>query len=188
MKEQTGNQSARRDSRRNMGIGILVGIFLGALVGWAIDDIRWGVLIGFLLGGLVEGRGIERMNLMQYPPHIVRRLILSAVLYFTVLLGAWALLRDEPDRNLSILLAVAPSIPGLFFVFTISTAIASLDELQRRIQVEAIAIGFAITAIITLSYGLLGFADVPQPNLLYVSLIMVLSWGIGKLWMMWKYR
>ena len=63
-----------------------------------------------------------------------------------------------------------------------------LDELQRRIQVEAIAIGFAITALITLSYGLLGLVDIPQPNLLYVSFIMVVSWGLGKLWTMWKYR
>ncbi len=188
MDVHTDNQSVRSDSRRKMGFGMLIGTILGALVGWIIDDVLWGVFFGFLLGGVVGSRGYDRMNLMKYPPYIVRRLIISAVLYFSVLLIALALLRDEPARSLSVLLAVAPSIPGLFFVYTIGTAIASLDELQRRIQVEAIAIGFAITAIVTLSYGLLGLADVPQPNLLFVSLIMVFSWGIGKLWTMWKYR
>jgi hypothetical protein len=188
MNLHSDNQPARGVTRRNMGVGMVIGVILGALVGWVIDDVLWGVFFGFLLGGAVGSRGYDRMNLMKYPPHIVRRLILSAILYFAVLSVALVLLRDEPAGNLSILLAVAPSIPGLFFVFTIGAAIASLDELQRRIQVEAIAIGFAITAIITLSYGLLGLADVPQPNLLYVSLIMVFSWGIGKLWTMWKYR
>jgi hypothetical protein len=182
------NQTARGASRRNMGIGMVIGVILGALIGWIVDDVMWGVFFGFLLGGVVGSRGYDRWNLMKYPPRMVRRLILSAILYFTVLLGSMALLRDAPDRNVSILLALAPSIPGLIFVFIIGTAIASLDELQRRIQVEAIAIGFAITAIVTLSYGLLGMADVPQPNLLYVSLIMVFSWGIGKFWTMWKYR
>jgi glycerol uptake facilitator-like aquaporin len=188
MDVNTNDQPARKDSRRNMGFGMLIGAILGALVGWILDDILWGVFFGFLLGGAVGSRGYDRMNLMKYPRNIVRRLIISAVLYFSVLLIVLAIMQDKPARNLSILLAVAPSIPGLFFVFTIGTAIASLDELQRRIQVEAIAIGFAITAIITLSYGLLGMVDVPQPNLLYVSLIMVVSWGIGKLWTMWKYR
>ena len=188
MDVHTDNQPPRSHSRRNMGIGMLIGALLGALVGWIINDVLWGVFIGFLLGGVVGGRDYDQMNLMKYPSYIIRRLIISAVLYFSVLFIALAMLRNEPARNVMILLAVAPSIPGLIFVFTIGTAIASLDELQRRIQVEAIAIGFAITAIITFSYGLLGMADVPQPNLVYVTLIMVVSWGIGKLWTMWKYR
>jgi hypothetical protein len=37
-------------------------------------------------------------------------------------------------------------------------AIASLDELQRRIQTEAIAIAYAGTAIVCGGYGVLGTA------------------------------
>lgn len=171
-----------------MAIGMIIGAALGAVVGWAIEDVLWGVMIGFLLGGAIGSRGLQGTNLMQYPPHVVRRLILSALLFFAVLPVSWTLLRDEMDKSLSILLALAPSIAGLFFVYSIGLAISSLDELQRRIQVESIAIGFGLTALFALSYGFLGLVDVPQPNLLYVVFFMVLSWAFGKLWTMWKYR
>jgi hypothetical protein len=171
-----------------MGIGILIGISIGAIVGWAIDDVLWGIMIGFLLGAAIGGRGLQGMNLMQYPPHIVRRLIFSGILFFAVLFGSFFLIHKYPVDKYAIPLAILPSIPGLFFVYSIGLSIASLDELQRRIQVEAIAIGFGISAIVTLGIGFLGLVEVPQPSLLYIPLIMVVSWGLGKLWTMWKYR
>jgi len=188
MEGQSENKVSPSGSRRDMLIGMVGGAAIGAFIGWLIDDVQWGVLVGFLLGGAIGSRAVQGRNLMQYPPHIVRRLIFSAILFFAVLLGSFAILQEETDKNLSYLLAIAPSVPGIFFVYTIGSAIASLDELQRRIQIEAIAIGFAITVVITLSYGLLGLVDVPQPNLIYVSFLLILSWGVGKLWTMWKYR
>jgi hypothetical protein len=188
MEGQSENKLSPSGSRRDMLIGMVGGAAIGAFIGWLIDDVKWGVLVGFLLGGAIGSRALQGRHLMQYPPHIVRRLIFSAILFFAVLRGSFALLQEETGKNLSYLLAIAPSVPGIFFVYTIGSAIASLDELQRRIQIEAIAIGFGITTIITLSYGLLSFADVPQPSLMYVSFIMVLSWGVGKIWTMWKYR
>jgi hypothetical protein len=171
-----------------MGIGMIIGSALGAIVGWAIEDVLQGVLIGFLLGAVIGSRGFQGTNLMQYPPHIVRRLIISAVLFFGSLFSSFMLLQEESEGDLSIFFAIAPTILGMFFVYTLGSAIASLDELQRRIQVEAIAIGFGITAVITIGYGLLGFVNIQQANWLYVSFVMVLSWGIGKIWTMWKYK
>ncbi len=66
--------------------------------------------------------------------------------------------------------------------------IASLDELQRRIQTEAIAIGFAGTAIIVGGYALLQFTGFAEINIGIMLVIMSLMWLIGKLWTMWKYR
>ena len=66
--------------------------------------------------------------------------------------------------------------------------IASLDELQRRIQTEAIAIGFAGTAIVVGGYALLQFAGYAQVNVGVVILIMSLMWLVGKLWTLWRYR
>jgi glycerate kinase len=44
----------------------------------------------------------------------------------------------------------------------IDSAITSLDELGRRIQLEAIAIGFGGTAVTAMGCGMLGLADVSQ--------------------------
>jgi hypothetical protein len=125
---------------------------------------------------------------MQYPKHIVSRLIISAVLFFSSLFSSFIFLQDETVGNLAVFFVIAPTILGIFFVYTLGSAIASLDELQRRIQVEAIAIGFGITAVITIGYGLLSYINIQQVSWLYVSFVMVLSWGIGKLWTMWKYK
>jgi hypothetical protein len=63
-----------------------------------------------------------------------------------------------------------------------------LDELQRRIQTEAFAIGFGLSALTMVIVGLMADAGVPQPNWLMAAAVMSVFLLIGKLWTMWKYR
>lgn len=65
---------------------------------------------------------------------------------------------------------------------------ASLDELQRRIRTEAIAIGFGFTALVVMTYGMLGLVRLAQPNWVFVTLPLVVGWGLGKFWTLWKYK
>jgi len=68
-------------------------------------------------------------------------------------------------------------------------AIASLDELQCRIQTEAISIGFAGTVIVCGGYGLLQLTGIlPSLNLGLVIFVLVFMWFIGKVWTLWRYR
>ena len=90
---------------------------------------------------------------------------------------------------IAILAALLPIAAWAFLVVTLGMAIASLDELQRRIQTEAIAIGFAGTVIVCGGYGLLGLAgNLPALNWGLVLFVMVFMWFIGKMWTMWRYR
>ena len=73
-------------------------------------------------------------------------------------------------------------------VITIGMAMASMDELQRRIQTEAIAIGFAITGVFVGGYALFQFSGLPHVNLGLVLFVMVAAWLLGKLWTLWRYR
>lgn len=63
-----------------------------------------------------------------------------------------------------------------------------MDELQRRIQLDAIGIGFGASLIVTLTYALLVQAGILQVSWMFVPLLLVLMWGVGKLWTVWKYR
>jgi hypothetical protein len=54
-------------------------------------------------------------------------------------------------------------------VLALGYAVSTLDELQSRIQVKDIAIGLGIIALITLAFGLLGLAGMPQPDWLMVA-------------------
>ena len=54
-----------------------------------------------------------------------------------------------------------------------------LDELQRRIQLEGLAFGFTATAVLTLSYGFLQNAGLPQVNWVWVWPVMGACWSLG---------
>jgi len=59
-------------------------------------------------------------------------------------------------------------------------AIASLDKLQRRIQTEAISIGFAGSVIVCGGYGLLQLTGIlPSLNLGLVIFVLVLCGSLG---------
>jgi hypothetical protein len=125
---------------------------------------------------------------MKYPAHIWRRIILSGTIFWASILAVSHYIRLEQSDTLRILLALAPVIPGIFFVVFIGAAINRLDEMQRKIQVEALSISFAGTALVALSYGLLGLAGVKQANWIFVPLVMAFFWLAGKLWTMGRYR
>jgi len=184
--------SASQDPSQSRGRNIALGAAFGLLVGGGLDlilgDTGWGLVIGILLGALV-GYWIKfPLPAMQYPPHVVRRIVLSAVLFFVFLFGSQWLLNQNIGGSYKILVALAPSIPAAIIGLSIASAIAQLDELQRRIQLEAIGIAFGGSVIITLCYALLIQVGVPQVSWMFIPLLMLLLWVIGKLWTMWKYR
>ena len=126
--------------------------------------------------------------MMRIPPRLVRQVVLSGIIFWLVSVAAFHYIRLVQSDVLRILIALAPAIPGVFFVITIGVAISRLDEMQRRIQIEALAISFAGTALVSLCYGLLGQAGFRQANWVFVLLVMVFFWGVGKLWTLRRYR
>jgi hypothetical protein len=120
--------------------------------------------------------------------YLIRRMLLIGSLFLLMAFGYTLLLDRGLTRTQLILAALVPTAAATTFVITIGTAIASLDELQRRVQTEAIAIGFAGTAIFCVGYALLGLAGVPAMNWGLVIIVMTFMWLLGKLWTLWRYR
>ena len=126
---------------------------------------------------------------MRYPTFMVRRIILTAAFLMLVGLGYAGVLFRGWTGTRAILAALFPIAVWAFLVVTLGRAIASLDELQRRIQTEAIAIGFAGTVIVCGGYGLLEIAGVvPALNWGLVIFVMTFMWFVGKMWTLWRYR
>lgn len=119
---------------------------------------------------------------------LIRPLLIPLVFYLGLL--AWSLnwLQAHPDSSWRYPVALAPMLPGVFIAFGIVRAIRKLDELAQKILVEGMVVSFVFTLVLTLSLGLLGMADFPQPNAAYISLIMVVVWLIGKLFITGKYQ
>jgi hypothetical protein len=188
MKEGSGQQESDGGSRENVAIGFVVGLLLGGLVDLYTGERGIGTLAGMVLGAVLGARGLPRVYLMEYPPGVIRNLVISGALFAVVFMGAVTLIDRESGGGWRTVLAFAPAAPGLLFAVALGKAIAGLDELQRRIQVEALAIGFGITALVTLTVGLLGLAGTRQPNWMTVPALMTFAWLAGKLWTRWKYR
>ncbi len=188
MKENIQTVSSS-EMRKNIITGAIVGGMLGVAFGYSFGSLWFGTVVGILFG-LAIGFRLGRMPLkMRYSPFMIRRLLLAAGFFILTGMGYAALLDRGWTGTRVILAALFPIAALAFLVVTGGMAIASLDELQRRIQTEAISIGFAGTVLVCGGYGLLGWAGVfPALNWGFIIFVMLLMWLVGKVWTLWRYR
>ena len=99
----------------------------------------------------------------------------------TILICAFALKNFELPVIAKIFIALFPAIPTVVLLFMMGKEIMGMDELQRKIQVEGLALAFGGTCFVTLVYGMLQIANLGLPNIssLYVYVLMVLLYAIG---------
>jgi hypothetical protein len=174
--------------RKNLLTGAAAGAAMGLGLGFGFGSLALGLAVG-TLAGLALGFRLGRLpSRMRFPMYMTRRMLLAGAFLILTSLG-YMLLLDRGWKGARAILAASPAILAwAVLVLVIGSAIAGLDELQRRIQTEAIAIGFAGTAIAAGGYGLLGLAGIAPANWGFVPLVMTVMWLVGKLWTMWRYR
>lgn len=102
--------------------------------------------------------------------------------YAVVLLVAVTLVNNtDVGSGWRVPLALAPMVPAMFMVVAFARYMGRVDELQRRVQLEALAFAFGGTALLTFGYGFLQlFAGFPQVNWFAVWPIMAMLWMAGK--------
>ncbi len=83
------------------------------------------------------------------------------------------------SQSASILIALSPMLPAVFICGVVMRSIRHLDEMQRKLQFEALALAFAGTALITFSYGFLEGAGFPRISMFAVWPLMAAIWFIG---------
>ncbi len=100
--------------------------------------------------------------------------------YVVVLFVAITLINISPNTAWwRIPLALAPVIPIIFAMIAFMRFMRRIDEMQRRIQFEALAFGFAGAGVITFSYGFLELVGFPHISWIFVFPLMIALWGIG---------
>ena len=91
--------------------------------------------------------------------------ILTGVAWVLVYLVTRELLdSDQLAEGWRILVALAPMIPFAFFLIFMLAGLRSMDELHRRIQLEALAIAFPLAIILFMLLGLLELAIPLSPE------------------------
>jgi hypothetical protein len=96
-------------------------------------------------------------------------------------------------RLLSGPVALLPVVPLVVFFVRLTAWLDSMDELQRRIHLEAMVLQFAATGVLVMGYGMLAKSGV-VPNypatLLFpwLWIAMFLLWAGGIVWVRRRYR
>jgi hypothetical protein len=108
--------------------------------------------------------------------------MLTAViaLILSVIVVSWLLKTQELAPALRLALALAPVAAWVFALLAYSRLIQRLDELQRRIHLEALAFAFSGLAVAMIACEYLrkaGFISALKPD--YVLMLMMVLWPLG---------
>ena len=112
----------------------------------------------------------------------LKELTTTLVVYGVMLFGSIALLTHvDVARPWRDLIALSPMLPAATTAWVVLRELSRMDELQRRIQLEALGFSFAGTAIVTFSYGFLEGLGYPRLSMFSVWPILAMLWIVGLL-------
>ena len=97
-----------------------------------------------------------------------------------LVLSIW-LLGQVGDTPWRFAIAILPVLPLIFAFRAYLRFLATMDELQQRIQLQAVGFAAGATAMITFTYGLLENAGLPRLSWVWVFPIICALWG-GASW------
>jgi hypothetical protein len=107
-----------------------------------------------------------------------QRSVIFALLHVATYLPAtWLLTLHRFSKPVSVLIAVVPIITFSIFIFKYIKDFSVLDEVQQRVQLEAVVIGFSMTAMLIMLLFLLGLCDISNPDLFGYGPLAGYCWG-----------
>src|SRR5437879_13226528 len=107
---------------------------------------------------------------------------------YVVSLSISLALLDRVDQPLKAVVALIPLIPAGFALVAYLRLLGRMDELGKRIQLEALGFGFGAAGMLTLAYGFLENAGFPQLSYIWVFPVMIALWGVGGAIAQYRYR
>jgi peptidoglycan/LPS O-acetylase OafA/YrhL len=109
-----------------------------------------------------------------------RKEFLTAMAAYSAMvpISMW-LLRGHEHTAIGYAIAFLPIIPSAFAMWAFVRFFRGLDELQRRIQFEAVAFSFLATCLITLTWAFQQNAGLPRFDVSFVAPLLILLWSVG---------
>lgn len=109
-----------------------------------------------------------------------KELFASLVIYAGVLTAAiWLLRVPSISAGWRPAIALAPMLPMAGCCWVILRQLRRMDEMQMRMQLEALGFSFAGTALLCMGYGFLEGVGYPRVTMFWVWPIMATLWIIG---------
>lgn len=112
----------------------------------------------------------------------------SMALYAVIVfISAW-LLNNVAVAAWRVPVALLPVIPMIMGLVAFVRFFRTMDELQKRIQLDALAFAFIASGLLTFTYGLLQNAGLPQVSFIAVFPLMIALWGVGSVFASRRYQ
>ncbi len=113
------------------------------------------------------------------PKRFLMEFAVVMVVYILCVVISSSLVRSMPDGVAKIALALLPVIPMIAMAVSIVRRVNAMDEMGRKIQLDALAVAFVCTALTTFSYGFLETAGFPRLSAFMVWPIMGGVWCVA---------
>ena len=91
-------------------------------------------------------------KLSQKPIVVISSAVLWALVYF---LARWLLDNRQLQDGLRVVVVLTPIVPFAIFLVLMLAGIRQMDELHRKVHLEALAIAFPLTMLLLMLLGLL---------------------------------
>ena len=91
-------------------------------------------------------------KLSQKPIIVISAAVLWALVYF---LARWLLDNRQLQDGLRVVVVLTPIVPFAIFLVLMLAGIRQMDELHRKVHLEALAIAFPLTMLLLMLLGLL---------------------------------
>ncbi len=99
--------------------------------------------------------------------------------YLMFLVGSVIVVAANPGADWRYWAALLPALPAGVVVWLTVRQLGRLDEVQKRMQMEAIGVSVATTGLVTFAYGFLEGAGLPHMSPVLVLPLMVIFWFLG---------
>lgn len=113
---------------------------------------------------------------------------LGILAYLMVLVGSVTVVQANPTEGWRYYVAVLPVLPAALVIWMFVRALTRLDEMQKRIHLQAFGFSLGATGLVTFGYGFLEGAGIPHLSWTYVLPLMAVLWGVGAAIFSYRYR
>ena len=106
----------------------------------------------------------------------LRSIIFALIYGATYLPAVWLLKHRVFGQPVSIIIAIVPIITFCIFIFKYIKSFSVMDEVKQRVQLEAVVIGFALTAMLMMILFLLSLCGISNPGWFGYAQLVCYCW------------
>jgi hypothetical protein len=115
----------------------------------------------------------------QASKRYARDFMITMIVYVVVIIASRLILNMIGDSAWRFPIALLLVIPVIFLILAFLRYLAGIDELQQKIQLQAIGFAAGTTGLLTFAYGFLELVGFPQFSTFFIFPMMIMLWGLG---------